>query len=220
MVKYFWMIFCLISWQQAVQAQQKDSVGSPKDSTRITPQKNNAPAIKDSTVKKKHDPHKATLYSAILPGAGQVYNKKYWKVPIVYVALGVPAYAYFYNKSWYQKCQYALAVSVNSSQFYSLASVDDKLRGLAAQGPSATNYLINYRNDFRKNQDYAALFFLIFWGLNIVDATVDAHLMGFNVTNDLSLKLRPAVFPGTNAFGVSFVFDIHKSKTRGIDAYH
>src|SRR5690349_16077345 len=65
---------------------------------------------KDTVVvtKKVHSPRKATMRSLIIPGWGQVYNKKYWKVPIVYGAIGVPAYLFTYNKKWYDKTKYAL----------------------------------------------------------------------------------------------------------------
>jgi len=155
------------------------------------------------------------VLSAVLPGAGQVYNKKYWKVPIVYAALGITGYLYFYNKSWYQKCQYALAVVTNGSADNpdSLNMVDPKLQGLVLYGDQTD--IINYRNEFRRNQDYSALFFLLFWGLNIVDATVDAHLKDFNVSNDLSFRIKPALLQGSP--GISVVFDIHKGKPKLID---
>jgi uncharacterized protein DUF5683 len=224
------LIFCFVLLHSAVYAQQKDSATIKSDSIGLSPKANNvvqkkdSVIKKDSVVKKKHDPHKATLYSAILPGAGQVYNKKYWKVPLVYAAVGIPAYTYFYNKSWYHKCQYALSVAANISSNGgnispgaqdSLNNVDPKLQYIASTGN--TTSLINYRNEFRKNQDYSALFFLIFWGLNIVDATVDAHLKDFNVNDDLSLRIRPTIIPGPGYIsGVSFVFDIHKGKTKMI----
>ena len=219
MVKYFLTVLGLALLQMTALSQQKDSITVRGDSI-ITSRKIEDSPKKDSVRKKVHDPHKATLYSAILPGAGQVYNKKYWKLPIVYAALGIPAYTFFYNKSWYQKCQYALVVLTNGSTGDSLNAVDPKLRVLAS-GVYGTEYssnsLINYRNEFRKDQDYSALFFLLFWGLQIVDATVDAHLKDFNVNNDLSLSIRPAIFPGTTAVGISFVFDIHKVKSKMID---
>src|SRR5882724_3090134 len=177
------IIFCIVLFQTTANAQQKDSLIIKSDSVTLHQKGKDSLPKKDSIVKKKHDPHKATLYSAILPGAGQIYNKKYWKLPLVYAAIGIPAYTYFYNKTWYKKCQYAFAVAVtiasspngiSGSTQDSLNSVDPKLQGLAGAG--ATNQIINYRNEFRKDQDYSALFFLIFWGLNIVDATVDAHL--------------------------------------------
>src|ERR1700734_283477 len=54
--------------------------------------------IKDTLAKKKFDPAKASLYSAIFPGLGQIYNKKYWKVPIVWAAVGIPVYTFFFNR--------------------------------------------------------------------------------------------------------------------------
>ncbi len=211
-LKYFFILLGFNLPGICAYSQHKDSIGLKKDSTLLHPK-----AI-DSFVKKKHDPHKATLYSAILPGLGQVYNKKYWKVPIVYAAIGIPAYTYFYNKSWYQKTSYALAVLVNGSYITSpdsLKKLDPRLLPFMWSGGS--NSLINYRNEFRKDQDYSALIFLLFWGLNVLDATVDAHLKDFDVSDQLSLQIKPAVLPGLNTAGISFVFNIHKAKPKIID---
>jgi hypothetical protein len=80
------------------------------------------------------------------------------------------------------------------------------------------NGIITNRDTFRKNQDYSVLFFLLFYGLNIVDATVDAHLKGFNVNDDLSFKVKPMLIPGPSPItGVSLVFDIHKARPRPIN---
>jgi hypothetical protein len=168
--------------------------------------------------KKVFDPHKATLYSTILPGLGQIYNRKYWKLPLVYAAVGIPAYTYFYNKRWYQKTQYALAVLLGgtpdstASWRDSLSKVDKQLKIFITVGDS--NDLLSYRNEFRKNQDYSVLFFLLFWGLNIVDATVDAHLRGFDVSTELSMHVAPSA-PGTPN-GLGLVFDFHKPRYRSI----
>jgi hypothetical protein len=172
--------------------------------------------LKDSTGKKKHDPRRATIYSAILPGAGQVYNGKFWKVPLVYAAIGIPVYFYFDNKSWYKKSQYALAVTVNNSQGDSLNKVDPLLRTFVTNGD--VNSIITIRDEVRKNQDYSVLFFLLFYGLNIVDATVDAHLRDFNVNSDLSFKVKPMIIAGPNMIaGVSLVFDIHKGRPKPLN---
>ena len=172
---------------------------------------------RDSIEKKHRDNYRrATIYSAILPGAGQVYNKKYWKVPIVYTAIGIPAYAYFYNKSWYEKCQYALVVTINwPSTPDSVAAVAPPLMPFVTSGDQAG--IITNRDNFRKNQDYSVLFFLLFYALNIVDATVDAHLKDFNVSSDLSFQIKPVIFPGpTPIAGITFAFDIHKPRTRSL----
>jgi hypothetical protein len=189
-----------------------------------------SPYAVDSLAKKKHDPRRATLYSTFFPGLGQIYNRKYWKLPIVYAAVGIPAYTYFYNKSWYQKCQNALAII---DQYAALGtpipdkvvnSVDPTLRPYLSL--SYDNQLRTIRNEYRKNQDYSVLFFLLFWGLNIVDATVDAHLMSFDVSDNLSMHLQQpsgnsmmsaaAGISATGglpaATGISLVFDLHKTR--------
>jgi hypothetical protein len=202
-------------------AQQKDTVQVKQISDSALEKKDSiysgkkmSPAARDSLAKKRwSSPKRATIYSAVLPGAGQVYNKKYWKVPIVYAAIGIPAYLFFYNKSWYQKCQYALTVTVNGSTGDSLANVAPELLPFVKTGD--TNGIITYRDSFRKNQDYSVLFFLLFYGLNIVDATVDAHLKDFNVNSDLSFRVKPMILPGpTPSAGITLAFDIHKPKPR------
>lgn len=136
----------------------------------------------DSTLEAKHIPRKATLRSAIIPGWGQAYNHQYWKIPIVYAALAVPASLFVYNNKWYQRTKDAYDILVNGGD---TAKIYPDLQGISAQT------LQYYRNDFRKNRDYSALFFLLVWGLNIVDATVSAHLKDFNVSDDLSMHIQP-----------------------------
>jgi len=162
---------------------------------------------RDSTGKRIWIPRKASIYSAILPGLGQVYNKKYWKVPLVYTAVGIPVALFFNNKTWYNRTRYALAVvssypNLNSD---SLAAVHSSLLPFVQgnQQPS----LLNYRNEFRKNMDYSILFTLLFWGLNVVDATVDAHLKGFNVTDNLTMHVKPAIL-SNHALGLSIVVGV------------
>lgn len=176
----------------------------------------------DSVTKAVHDPTRATLYSAIFPGLGQIYNRKYWKVPIVWAAVGIPVYTYFYNRKWYQKCQYAISIIDTYSPLGlpvppdSVALVDPKLQGFVSAGDD--NDLRVYRNEFRKDQDYSIVFFLLFWGLNVVDATVDANLMSFDVSNQLTLRLQPPSTPATlpgpmgAGMGLSLVAELHKAK--------
>jgi hypothetical protein len=198
-----------------------------KDSTRSGPvpdsvlEKNDAiykgtrsQAVMDSIeLAQRKRYRRATLYSAILPGAGQFYNKKYWKIPIVYAAIGIPAYLYFDNKKIYNEAQYALTVTINGSKGDSLNNVSPDFLPLVESGN--TTAIINVRDEARKDQDYSILFFLLFYGLNIVDATVDAHLKDFNVNSDLSFKIKPMIIPGpTPSAGITLAFDIHKPRTR------
>jgi hypothetical protein len=177
---------------------------STKDNTIDSTKK-----ITDTSKKaaKPFNPKTATIRSAILPGWGQAYNKKYWKIPIIYAALGTTTYLFFYNLNTYK--------SLKQSYIYKTDTIpgNDALIPPEFQNLNANSLRI-YRNEYRKNVDYSVLFFFIFWGLNVVDATVDAHLKAFDVSDNLSLQIKPGYSPLANTNGISFVFDIH-SKNKG-----
>jgi hypothetical protein len=164
-----------------------------------------APA--DSSGKRKHSPRKATIRSAILPGWGQAYNKKYWKIPIVYAALGITAGVFNYNIKEYRKIQYAYGVLVtrDTPNFKNVAKELQPYIELNAESS-----LRNLRSEFRQNIDYSVLVFILFWGLNVVDATVDGHLREFDVSDNLSLKIKPSLQSLPSTAGISFVFTIGK----------
>jgi hypothetical protein len=214
MPKFIFTLFCILLFQSLAWSQKNDSAIRKNDSLHVVSNASDTLAKKKAKPKRTFDPHKATLYSAILPGAGQAYNKKYWKVPIVWAAIGIPTYTYFWNKNWYEKCQFALSVAVSGTMNPdSLNAVDPTLKPLVVAGQ--TTSIINARDYYRRNQDYSILFILLFWGLNIVDATVDAHLKGFNVSDDLSIRIRPSYIPGPNAMAsLHFEFDFHKQRGR------
>lgn len=147
---------------------------------------------------RSHSPKKAAIRSAILPGWGQIYNKRYWKLPLVYGALGVTAGIFVYNLTNYRDLRFAYRAKVEAQ-----TPRVDQMLGVPLP-PDSTNYrlikaellpldagaLRTYRDEFRRNIDYSALFFIIFWGLNVVDAAVDAHLRSFDVSPDLSFRMR------------------------------
>ncbi|HXB07379.1 MAG TPA: DUF5683 domain-containing protein [Puia sp.] len=193
-----------------------------RDSSVKRRHRTDSPYKVDSLARRGRDPRKATLYSTFFPGLGQIYNKKYWKVPLVWAAVGIPAYTYFYNRSWYNKCQGAISI-INDYRAQNIPipdnvinSVDPKLRAFLSAGDD--NSLRSYRNQYRKDEDYSILFFILFWGLNIVDATVDAHLASFDVGSELSFHFdQPstnalAVGPMGRGVGLSLVVDFHKAK--------
>jgi hypothetical protein len=184
-----------------------------------------SPYAPDSLAQKRHDPRKATIRSAMIPGWGQIYNRKYWKLPIVYAAIGIPAYTYFWNRSLYHQYQQAISIIDTYAQ-QGISPVPDSA---ILKLPSYIGYLVSYgdenslrtyRNEYRKDEDYSILFFLLAWGLNVVDATVDAHLMYFDVSDQLSMHLsQPSpgfLAPGTAAAGVSLIFDFHKPRYKPI----
>ncbi|MEP7253833.1 MAG: DUF5683 domain-containing protein [Ginsengibacter sp.] len=214
----FTLFFFLFIFNEAnVFAQQKSDTPSVDKGVRVDMQKPNEDTLLvkgnnqadssgkgllalDTAVRKKYNPKKAMLRSAIIPGWGQAYNKKYWKIPIIYGALGTTAGIFFYNLKTYKLLRLAVVllsdtISSNDDQ------VDSKFRGLTLES-IRTN-----RNLFRQNIDYSVLFFLVFWGLNVVDATVDAHLKAFDVSPDITMKIRPGFNYLTNSAGISLVFN-------------
>ncbi len=158
-----------------------------------------------------HSPKKAAIRSAILPGWGQFYNKKYWKIPIVYGALGVTTGVFVFNLQNYRDLRFAYRAMIEAQPKFS--STGQIIPGdstnyrkikpeLLALDPSAIR---DYRDEYRRNIDYSVLVFILFWGLNVVDATVDAHLKSFDVSPDLSFRVKfgPSQMAGTT--GLSFV---------------
>jgi len=137
--------------------------------------------LKDSTTIKNIEldplrPSRAAFYSAILPGLGQAYNKKYWKIPIVYVAIGTGVYFYTTNQRDYKKVRNAYKRRLAGFQ-------DDEF-----QGRFTDDGLLEAQNTLRRNKELSLLVTIGLYALNIIDANVDAHLMQFNVNDDLSLK--------------------------------
>lgn len=120
-------------------------------------------------------PAKAAFYSAVVPGLGQIYNKKYWKLPLVYGAIGTSLYFYIdSNKKYHQfRDEYKRRLEGYTSEDY--AYLDDS-RLIAAQ------------KFYQRNRDLSSLFVVGFYVLNIIDANVDAALMQFNVDDRLSIK--------------------------------
>lgn len=123
------------------------------------------------------NPRKATILSAVLPGAGQVYNNKAWKVPLLYAGFMTDIYFIGYNNKRYQTFREALFAfdEGDNSQFPSL-----NREGLVRN--------VDY---WRQNRDFTILLLVAIYALNIIDANVDAHLSGFDISDELALKIEP-----------------------------
>ncbi len=137
------------------------------------------------------DPKKATLLSAILPGAGQVYNGKSWKVPILYAGILTDLYFVNYNHRRYESFRDALF------------ALDKKEPN---QFPSLNRAALVRNVDYwRQNRDLTVLLLLGIYALNLVDANVDAHLSGFDISEDLALQVAPQLgtVSASNSMGVS-----------------
>jgi hypothetical protein len=135
----------------------------------------------DSVQVKKHSP-KTASWLALIPGAGQIYNKKYWKLPIVYGGLGTTAFLIYYyegNMSMYRK-EYVARVNQDSAKLNpTLAEVQD------------INNILEFRNYYRRNMEICIAACAIIYALSILDACVDAHLFYYDISDNLAVAIRP-----------------------------
>jgi len=132
---------------------------------------------------RKHSPHKASVYSAVLPGLGQVYNKKYWKVPIVYAGVGTITYLALLNRAEYREARDAYIYVANGETY----PIDNKF-----VGRYSASDLVQIRNYYRRNTEVSWILLGAWYILNIVDATVDAHFFDYDISESLTLQLNPA----------------------------
>lgn len=142
-------------------------------------------------VKKKFLPvPKKSLMWAIIPGGGQVYNRRYWKVPLVYAAMGGIVYAIDYNQTRFRSLKKALELKLKDEPHeYTGTRIDD------------VRTLRTLRDDFDKNTQLSYIGMFLVYALQGVEAYTDAHLMDFDIGDDLSLQLQPRleINPATQA---------------------
>ena len=188
-------ILCIILILLAIQLQaQQDSVvtAPPENPMQVS--------ASDSAKVVKHSPTTAMLLS-IIPGGGQIYNHKYWKLPIVYGLLGASGYFVYYT---------AHNMVTYRNEFINrrdgnLELIDPKL----AKYPDEN--LLELKNKSQRNMEIGIAITAVLYALNIVDAMVDAHLYYFDISDDLSLRWSPAMVPnlasGRNSFGLTLQFN-------------
>jgi hypothetical protein len=156
---------------------EKDSTGLVLDNELVV--------INNQTLKRKEidplRPSKAAFLSAILPGAGQAYNKKYWKIPIVWGAIGTGVYFYISNDRQFNR--YRDAYKRRLAGFR-----DDEFSDENGNPLISNDGLIRAQQQFRRNKELSLLITIGLYALNIIDANVDAHLLQFNVDENLSLR--------------------------------
>lgn len=205
------LFFCIVFFvfivlcRQSFAQQKTDSLTSVNIKKQDTSARKNILALDTSA--KKYNPKIATFRSAVLPGWGQAYNKKYWKIPIVYGALGITAYIFFDNLKTYKLLRQAV-IYRSDTIVANNALIDPRFVNLS------TESIRSYRNSYRQNVDYSVLFFLLFWGLNVVDATVDAHLKAFDVSDNISFRVKPGYNPTANTGGISLVFSFKDKQSK------
>jgi hypothetical protein len=130
---------------------------------------------------KKHSPRKASLMSAVLPGLGQAYNKKYWKIPVMYTAFAALGYAVNFNNSRYKTYKNAFILRNDS----------DPLTIDPFENIYSSEDLATLKNSYHRYRDLSFIGIAALYFLNIIDANVDAHLFTFDVSDDLSFNLSP-----------------------------
>jgi hypothetical protein len=152
-------------------------------------------ADKEERKKIKHlnsKPRKAAILSAIVPGAGQIYNKQYWKAPIAWVGLGATGFFYSQNRGFFTDFKNAYSASVSGS-----AQPKDNINGYVVANKSA-DQLAKERDSYRHYRDLDLFIGLGIYALNIIDASVGAHLKDFDVTDNLSLNVKPLLYTNIN----------------------
>lgn len=173
-------------------------------------------SVKDIIPEKEeeiHSPHKATFYSAIFPGLGQIYNKKYWKLPIVYGAIGALGYAIHFNSTNYVKYKNAyrdfLIQDPGNKSYIEVIPINLTVEDVEGQ---YANWFIqaleNKREYYRRYRDLSYIGMAAIYVLNMIDATVDAHFYNFDVSDDLSMKLQPVILDQNPVTGNTLGFQL------------
>lgn len=209
--KSYRQIFILITFSIGVvfcSAQKTSTLIDTTIKTAVVKNKSKKKDIIVDTLNKiDKRPGQAALRSTIFPGLGQIYNKKYWKLPIVYGAMGLAAGVFIYNHKNYKDLKLAYRGKYNARVFHDSTDYNKIKPNFL---PLSEESLRFNRDQFRRNVDYSVLFFAILWGLNVMDAAVDAHLKSFDISPDLSLKIQPGYSEMANTNGLSLVLKIGK----------
>lgn len=194
-------LFTIILSTYAVIAQEKDNPSQQQEDTPIL--------LTDSTLSEIEEdaelfeelstlnPQRSALLSALIPGAGQIYNRQYWKVPIVWA--GILTFAHFinYNNKVYHGLRNATLLASRDASLNPYSSI--------IQSEQA---LVRNRDNFRRNRDFLIVIGSAFYILQIVDAHVSAHLEEFKINDKLALGIEPSIQSTplfSQALGVSFV---------------
>lgn len=176
-------------------------------------EKNTEISAVDSSLLESHSPARASLYSAIFPGLGQIYNRKYWKLPLVYAGFGALGYSVTFNMTNYSKYKSAyidftdklpetqsyldvISGNLNPADFDPVLYPDTYDSKQETWFKEQLQHNMDY---YRRNRDLSYIGLVGLYLLNIVDATVDAHLFDYDISNDLSMKIEPRLmYTGRN----------------------
>lgn len=142
---------------------------------------------------KKHSAKRAVFFSAILPGLGQAYNKKYWKIPIVYAGFAGLSYAVYYTATNFK----------NARDAYRLQADGDPSTVGSFQGTTNEATLKEYRDYHKRNLTISGFCLGLWYCINLIDAAVDAHLFDFNMSDKLTMHVQPSFGPAYGSYAYS-----------------
>lgn len=175
------ILMCFLAHSYAF-AQKKESNPARTDTAKVAVKK--TPAIKDSArIEIEAMPRRAALKSAMLPGLGQIYNKRWWKVPLVYGGFVGIGLVFEFNQRYYQ-------IFLKEAQFRQ-ENPGKKENPLFA--PYTTEGIISIKDSYRRDRDLSVLAGLGFYAITIIDAYVDAKFFRFDISNDLTLQVNPTI---------------------------
>jgi hypothetical protein len=178
--------------------QELKMIVQKKDSTILVPV--DSISALTSISQKEWNPKKSWWMSAILPGLGQAHNRKYWKIPIIYTIFAASLYMIEDNNFKYKIYKDAYAVFATDGPPVWAQSITE-------------NQLKDKKDFYRRNRDLSIILGSVFYLMNILDASVDANLMDFDISDDLSLRVEPQIKPveisSKNAFGLKFVISLN-----------
>lgn len=149
-------------------------------------------SVLDGIISYKSDikplPARASMYSAILPGLGQAYNGDYWKIPIFYTGFAICGYCWGFNQKQYKRYK-NMFIEYNAGTYKGNLSEDN---------------ITWYRDQHRRYRDYSIIATILVYALNIIDANVFAHFNNFDISDDISLNVEPAMINTIAPMGNSF----------------
>jgi hypothetical protein len=149
-----------------------------------------------------HSPRKASIFSACLPGLGQAYNKKYWKIPIIYGGFATLGYFIRWNNQNYSISKQAYKDLTDSDPATDSYMKLKEISYFNLNNPSdlanLKQGLISNQDYYRRNRDLLIIVTFAFYGLNIIDASVDAHFYHFDISDDLTMQVHPVILQQKN----------------------
>ncbi len=202
------MVVCLLaSNTHAQQDSINISIVSPADTTKIVnsgvvADSAKAMAKADTLLKKKKvfepKPKKAGMYSAILPGSGQFYNRQYWKVPVIYAGVAATGYFFIDNRNKYQLYRKAYFARIDNDP----NTIDTDIETTRY----TTDNLKTLQDEYRRYLDLTVLFTALGYTIQVIDAIAAAHLKNFDISRDISFRVQPVLHPNYIGMGLAVNF--------------